>query len=555
MWLFHLEGFVPEVSSGPAFTPLTSGNYAFVNSIGRGPLSVTDGMLTSESDAAFGAIGWTVTAGQYDQTTNTQALTLKNMATGLYIAGVSEQAVSTITFGDGWGVFANNGGYNVTLTSNAAEAATLTLSRESAGSDNYFLSLDGKLLFALGATSELRANGVNARENAPAMQGSTWALKRVSKAVKATATEGNETVGTFYHYDLEGETPASNPLAIPYELYAYVSQTDGAVADGHQQTTVTVKRIKRVVTYRLTDSTGLIWETVTDTIGASEPFVPVAPERPYLTFKNMGAVEGDVATVVYTTEALPGIRKVGSPLSAVEPGVVYAIEDTHSERHAFRGQVGNKVGGRRDAEGSSPSFLWTLEAAGSDYYIKNVCSGLYVQSMPQKSVSVLLGETPNAYGLTYSGSSWTVTDKASGNCWDGVENLDLVGWTNPGHPIAFYPLVEAEPFYTISISERLDGVEFASRLICVKAGSSYAFAANSRPGKSLVGIEGNENLDKIYAHKQIVVNYVTDNDAISEIAADPTDSPKGIYDLSGRRLNKIVRPGVYVINGVKTLVR
>ncbi|MDE6366341.1 MAG: hypothetical protein K2L33_02035, partial [Muribaculaceae bacterium] len=140
-------------------------------------------------------------------------------------------------------------------------------------------------------------------------------------------------------------------------------------------------------------------------------------------------------------------------------------------------------------------------------------------------------------------------------CWDGLENHNMVGWNTPGHPHRIYTVAEAEPFYSISISERLDDVEFSSRTIFVKAGASYIFAAGSRPGKAIVGIEGNEGLDEVYANKNIVVNYTADDDAITEIATESRPSAKGIYDLNGRRLNKIVRPGVYIVNGVKTLVK
>jgi hypothetical protein len=35
----------------------------------------------------------------------------------------------------------------------------------------------------------------------------------------------------------------------------------------------------------------------------------------------------------------------------------------------------------------------------------------------------------------------------------------------------------------------------------------------------------------------------------------PGDAPTGIYDLKGRQLRSISRPGVYIVNGVKMLVK
>ncbi len=556
MWLFHLEDYVPSaVVEGHPFTPLTSGNYAFVNSLGRGPLSITANRLTTEPDPAFGPIGWAVTAGAYDEATNTQTLTLKNMATNLYIAGVSDEPLTNIPFTDSWNVFGGNGGYDITFTDKAEEAAAVTLNRVSADSDTYFLSVGGKRLFAFGADSSFEPYGVNANAGSPEAQGSAWLIKKVVNAVNATAVENRNAVGNFTHYDLEGETPASDPIAIPYALYEYVSQTTvGENPDGALNVTVNVRKIKRTVTYVLTDTKGLQWETVTDTIGVDDVFTPQAPVRPYLTFERMGEIDGDVATVIYTTEAIPGIRKLGEPVSSVSAGGTYAIEDTHSERHAFRGAQGNIVGGSRSAEGCSPAFLWTLEANGANFNVRNAANGKYIQAVT-RGTTATLADNPYAFAFTYNSGHWTIKNSGNALCWDGNADLTLVGWDSPGHAIRIYPLAEAEPYFTLTVSEQLDGVEFESRTVLVKAGSGYMFAANSRPGKVLVGIEGNEGLDEIYANKRIVVKYKSDENAINEIAADQTPGIKGIYDLSGRRLSKVGRHGVYIVNGVKTLVK
>jgi len=557
MWLFHLEDYVPAAeNAGIPFTPLTSGNYAFVNTLGRGPLSQTDGEMTTEPDPAFGAIGWAVTAGAYDEATNSQTLTLRNMATGLYVSGLSETAKETTTGIGFTDVYANNGGYDVLFTADAALAAPVTLTRVSADTDAYFLTVGGKRLFAFGPNSIIEVNGVNANSNSPAMQGSAWTIKAVAGAVKATAVEGDETVGTFYHYDLEGETPA-NPLAIPYALYEYVGQTDGATdADGHRQVTVTVKRIKREVTYRLMDTNGVHWEVVTDTIGVDAPFVPAAPQRPYLTFERMGDVTADTAVVIYTTEAVPGIGKLGAEVAAVTDGGLYAIEDTHYERHAFRGASGNIVGGSRTAEGCSPAYIWELEANGANFNVKNVGNGLYMQAVTLSTPATLAGK-PYGFSFSYNDAGyWTVKNSGNDLCWDGNGDLTLVGWYAPGHQYKLYTVAEAAPFYKVTVTERTDdGTVFATRTALVKAGASYLFAANSRPGKALVSIEGNEGLEEIYANKDIVVTYHAENDAINGITAGPTPGTGEIYDLAGRRLSKVSEPGIYVINGIKTLIR
>ncbi len=554
MWLFHLEGYEPQTAqTGIPFSPLASGVYTFTSSADRGPLAVVSGELETVANGVTGATGWELTAGEYNTANNTQAVTLRNSATGLYISGVSENARST-TQGIGFEAhFGNNGGHDVLFTADASKAATVSVARASEGQNEYFISVGGKRLFALGANSIVEANGVNAREGAPLQQAAGWALNFVSTAMKLTAMEGENEVGTYYFYspDADAEVPAE----IPFEHFSYVAHTIGDTENGHTNVTVQVKRITNDAIFKLVDEQGRCWETVKTTRPAGEEFAPVAPERPYLTFVKNGPVSGDTAVFIYSTDALGGIALLGEPVSAVKEGAWYAIEDTHTDRHAFRGVVGSGVGGVRNAQPASPAFVWTLEANGSNFNVQNPASGLYIQPL-KRSVTATVGETPNPFAFKYNqGGYWTITDKSGSNlAWDGNEDLTLVGWDSPGHQIKVYNIAEFNPYYNITVIEQLDGREFARKTVTVAAGASYMFAANSRPGKFLTNITGNDNLDSIYGHKTITVDYSTES-ALDEIATSPANSPEGIYDLNGRKLNYISRPGIYIINGVKTLVK
>ena len=51
------------------------------------------------------------------------------------------------------------------------------------------------------------------------------------------------------------------------------------------------------------------------------------------------------------------------------------------------------------------------------------------------------------------------------------------------------------------------------------------------------------------------MKYKKDDSGISSVTASGNQRHSGIYDLQGRRLDAISRPGVYIVNGVKTLVR
>ena len=69
-------------------------------------------------------------------------------------------------------------------------------------------------------------------------------------------------------------------------------------------------------------------------------------------------------------------------------------------------------------------------------------------------------------------------------------------------------------------------------------------------------IAGAEGLDKVEGNIEITVTYVPDGSGLESIVAPAGDrSVNGIYDLQGRRLNAMSRPGVYIVNGAKAVIR
>ena len=265
-----------------------------------------------------------------------------------------------------------------------------------------------------------------------------------------------------------------------------------------------------------------------------------------------------VYTVVYTPNCYRGAIGEVRRVSELEIGKPYLIHDLHAERHAYRGEISGLVKGSRTADKLAPSFTWTLEESDQDgrYYIKNLATGNYVQRV-LRSQTAKTGETPYAFTPTYDEStqSWKIKNGSNSLCWDGVESLDLVGWDSPGHPYAFCEFNPA-PYFAITIEERYQSGELISSTTkFVAPGTSYLFTAASRPGKELISVEGAENMDEINSNKLITVIYSNGQDGIEEILTNQTHANKGIYDLTGRRLPKISRPGIYIINGTKTVIK
>jgi hypothetical protein len=57
------------------------------------------------------------------------------------------------------------------------------------------------------------------------------------------------------------------------------------------------------------------------------------------------------------------------------------------------------------------------------------------------------------------------------------------------------------------------------------------------------------------ANNVITVDYEAEQSSIEQISTADTTKFEGIYDLTGRKLDKIGRPGIYIVNGKKTLVK
>jgi hypothetical protein len=61
-------------------------------------------------------------------------------------------------------------------------------------------------------------------------------------------------------------------------------------------------------------------------------------------------------------------------------------------------------------------------------------------------------------------------------------------------------------------------------------------------------IEGNVGTEN---ESHFEFTYVIGESAITEITADSTSAASAIFDLQGRRIGAITRPGIYLVNGKK----
>ncbi len=557
IWLFSLEGSVDNVdtTTNPAFTPLEVGKtYVFTNSSESfAHLSAGDAnlIITDSNNFTWANRAWTVTAAEYDEATNVQTLTLTNAINGVYI-GAAGDPITTNTAATNYGYGAFNGdlGSPISVVSTATNAVQVKLYRASKETSDFILEIGALKLFPIPAANSFMPNAVNGREKlAPKMNG-TWVpspAEVIEYTIVSTDGDINET-----------RRMVAGEVQSPYPNYA-VKSIDGA--------TITLERITWNVTYECRDTDGALWHTVTEVVDVNENYTPYIPELMYLDNGQIqgnptsGVLSSDMTyTVVYTPNCFRGAKGETVRVSELTVGKPYLIHDIHAERHAYRGDIGGLVKGSRSADNLAPTFTWVLEETDKEgrYYIKNLATGKYVQRVKNSEVAKT-SENPYAFIPTYDAEAqtWKIKNGNNSTCWDGSEasDLPLVGWNNPGHPYAFCEFNPA-PYYSITIEERdQDGELLSSSTKFLPAGSSYIFAAASRPGKDLISVDGTDGLDEINSNKLIVVTYSIEKDGIDEITISNRPSIEGIYDLSGRRLKKINHPGIYIINGQKTVIK
>ncbi len=568
IWFFNMEDYVTPTVVYPAFTPLAEGSgFSLHNSLDAANdlfICVSpEGsiMMTSADNAAWANRIWQIAESTFDETTNVQTFKLYNPATGTYFGTPADEAVTSATqAASGFAAFRGNLGYPLSAAQEAASASVITLVKADENSNEFILTIGDKTLFPISHGSEMLPGAVSTISGATRQQGGQWIIDTNPELTYHVSFSDRDDVQTLTRQACTGENPLE--LASPFTDY----EVESVEPDGENTFNMALKRKHYAMTYFCVDANGQLWGEVTDYAPAEAEYTPAVPE---VTGLKNGKFQTEQSafvptanqefTVVYETEAYPGVACAAGIVDKIEVGKYYLIRDAHSVRNAFRNDDGGKVYGAKDPKNKGANYVWTLEADGKNFAIKNVGTGLYVQEV-KTSITATMASTPYGFTITplnAADRTWTIKNSKNNLCWDGNENLSMVGWNNPGHPIEFYELA-ATPVFKVTVEERdQDGTLLASKSQFVAPGGSYVFAAASRPSKALTEVTGNEGLDNIQGNKLITVTYAIEkgDSGINEISADQTPGVKGIFDLSGKRLSKVSRPGTYIINGKKTVYK
>jgi len=530
--------------------------YTFTNNVeGFEGITLSDdnanGSVLTHSTDAFAANAWTVTEAGEKQTDGTQTLTLQNATTQRYV-GATTSRVS----GQGYPVSAST------------TAATVTLKYDTDNAE-YRLLVDGHSLFPLPAgTISSGATIDDVSYDAPRLQGAGWLPTEVRIVTLNCVDDQGATLGTYKRSVPVATTSIDETLCPIFQntIFSNISET---TTDTY---TVTYTRTAYTLTIKGVDAKGAI-VTLTDTaVAVGKTYIVEQPkEVPYFTFVSSDTPIGTALTLTkdttiittYSTEAYVGAKALGTLVTAnLTDGMSYLLYDASTDNNGSRAgyrkiTASNAVNRTTALDELTPQAVWTLEASGSGFKVKNEYASLYVPLLA-RSTATTAAATGGVFAFTLNsdGETWCIKG-SNGQMWDGLADGNLVGWdSGTGHPIKIYTYW-AQPYFDVTLNcVDTSGKALQTSKTLVKAGEPYTLVTPAITGYAVQSVSGgNEGLDAVTQHTTITITYQVTASGIAEAVTTGATAPRTIYDLQGRRLTRIPSAGIYIIGGKKVIVK
>ena len=555
-WEFQPAGNYdqPDTPVIPSTIDLTVGKtYVFENAVeGYNHTTLADTHHQStqlrHTTDPFAANAWTVTASTKNAD-GTQTVKLKNAQTSRFLGGTAS--------------YESLKGFPVNMSNTAAEWVVKYVPEYG---DYRILSGENRSLFALPSGLVYAGATVNgASYDAPRLQGAEWNISEVRLVNIACE-------------DTEGHLLGSFTRAIPDSLKELTAEfcpnikncslTSVVMTSDTEARAVYVRKAFSVI-YHCTDEHGAIISESETTLPIGQEFTVDIPELPYFQFVSSSAQQGEhlsedaTINVVYATDAFIGAKAVADTVTHLENGHAYLLYDAASDasRVGFRriSPETKQVNLRISDVGLDPYAIWTLEASGKSFKVKNTYAGLYVPAL-QRSAATTASKSGSTFAFTLNGDGETWNVKGTnGMYWDGLADGSLVGWDGgTGHPIRICEFY-AQPYFTINLKCMTEeGKVLKEETKLLEAGTAMSLSVPTLEGYTLKSIAGNEDLkDVVDKHYQITAIYSAIGTGISNATSNvaPQCNASSIYDLQGRRLHKVGTTGIYIINGKKVIVK
>lgn len=553
------EGIVQEDVIYPAFDKLEPGSFITLTNT----TDLFKGMMVADldgtspyatySDDAFSGIVWRVESNTVGKD-NSQTLHLTNMTTGRSLGSSANDAVSSISSG----FFSGNMGYPVQM----GDAGDIVVYRNT-DADDYTVAAGIRNIYPISRNAEKLQGAISSGSTIPGQKpgrivGSAWMVRNVNAVQYEFKDQDGKVLATGY----APYNPATDKCP---EIKGYKLTDSKLVGD---KLTAVYTRVEANLIIDARDRTGAIVdiEPVTCPIGQSIRLE--YPEVPYFKMVEADKPAGTELTLnddmtinaTYVTDGFNGVVRAARPVTEIQDGHSYLIYDAHPARAAFRGvNTGNgKIYGSAKADNVGSAYTWVLEADNGNYLVRNMLTGLYAPALVSGSSGVM-SEQGEPFRFSYNAdeASWSIQGTSNNLYWNGNDGaLELAGWTVP-HPYQIMEYVVAPDFKLTFECVDDNGELLQSSTAMVLGGNSYIWAAPEIKGYSLKSVSGYDmSFNAIDSHKTVTAVY-TDNSGVETIAAEPDGKtvPDAIYDLQGRRVQRVTTPGLYIVNGAKLLVR
>ncbi len=512
---------------------------------------------------AWAANAWEVTSSTQGND-GTCTLRLRNVTTGKFISGSVSSASSYAAYPVQTGTTSRD----IVATFNARFA-------------DFTLSSNSKNLFPLDAASTIIPGGIvssginnigSGNTNAVRPMGTGWNFTPVCIVTYVCKDDKGNDLGTFQQSAEIGKDYTAAAPELPNLRVKTYDNGDAApifTAIAEDKTVqVVYERISYAISVISRDALGAIIAVKNDVCKVGEKYTLDIPEHPYYTFDRMD-YEGEnsfvptedlTINVIYTTDALSGASRSAEAVTKLEAGRSYLVYDATgaSGRSGYINispAANNKIITVEKKTDFTPYYTWTLERAGTVFRVKNEYTELYVPQLGRGTATIastsgdMFRFTLNADGVSFTGQSTTNSRYWNGN--DGSP-ASMTGWDD-AHPYKFFEYY-VQPYFRVAVSfvdETGKNISETQHAI-VKAGEAFMLETPAIEGHSIVRIEGGEQLAAVGEHLTVSVVYKNDASGIESVEA--VEKSSAIYDLGGRRLGGINRPGIYIVGGRKVLV-
>lgn len=501
---------------------------------------------------AFANNAWTVEASTINAD-GSQTVKVKNVATGRYINSL--------------GAYADRVGCPVNM-GNATADANVTISYVK-NYDDLRIKVGGKSLFAVpsGVANAGATTGAGVSYDAARNQGAEWTATEVKVVTLNCQDDKGVNLGTFKRSVPVSVTEITGDLCPTFKNTA----VEHIEADGDNTYNVTYKRSAYTLNIVCADKAGVLLSKDEVTVPVGESYTMKVPEAKYCTLLNSDVADGTQITpdadrtinVTYEINAIVGVKAEGEPVKELKNNNKYLLYDatTAAGRAGYRAIRDNNVINRYlSAEGMLPTGVWTLQGSGNKFKVLNEYTGLYVPQLKNSAATTATRAGGDTFTFaTNADGTWNIKS-TSGQYWDGLASGDLVGWNGgTGHPIrisTFY----AQPMFTVNIVCRDaddDKVILKQSSDLVVAGTAYPIVIPTIEGYTMQSVTGNETYGgTVEDFVNIVVTYKNNATVgINNVSTDKAAAAVRIYDLQGRRVQRVQQPGLYIVNGKKTLVK